>query len=62
MKYDSNSQSVLLDLLDAAAAVDLPPSVAALVTASALRGLVSCLPCSIHLGEIRLRLVGFLSF
>ena len=41
MKYDSNSQSVLLDLLDAAAAVDLPPSVAASVTAAALRGLVS---------------------
>ena len=41
LKYDVASQSALLHLLDAAAAIDLPASVAASVTASALRGLVS---------------------
>ena len=56
LKYDVASQSALLHLLDAAAAIDLPPSVAASVTASALRGL----SCTLYLGEIRLRLEGFL--
>ena len=40
LKYDVASQSALLHLLDAAAAFDLPASVAASVTAFALRGLV----------------------
>ena len=47
LKYDVASQSALLHLLDTAAAIDLPASVAASVTASALRGLVlASLACS----------------
>ena len=41
MKYDAASTSAILGLLDAHAAIDLPPSLAATATAAALRGLIS---------------------